>query len=359
MIDAWVNANAERAQMLLFLVLFVLFALAEAVEPRRPGPMRRRARWGANLALTALNVAVLPLLPVSFLGVALWAGEHRFGLLNQLTLSTGWLVVATLLGRGFISFATHYLMHKVALLWRFHRVHHLDTELDVSTTVRFHPAELFLGLVPGVPLVALLGLTPWVLLLYEVLDAGVNVLSHANVALPRRLERVLRYVIVTPDLHRVHHSSWQTETDSNFGAVFPVWDLVFGTFRATTRQPQESMELGLEEVRDERASRLGWLLVSPALRLGPRRQRSGAGGPRPQQGDEGEDRPGPLEDHEGEKADHPRRGAGERATDGVGGGVGASFAGQPPGEVEEERQQQQRDADRPDPLCRDTHGAAV
>jgi len=153
---------------------------------------------------------------------------------------------------------------------RVHRVHHLDTELDISTTVRFHPAEFIVNLAVGIPIVVAFGLSPWVLLLYEIFDAVITLFSHANVRIPPALDRVLRYVIVTPDLHRVHHSAWQTETDSNFGAVFPVWDIVFGTFRTATREPHETMALGLEEVRDDRASRLGWLLRSPLLdRLPP------------------------------------------------------------------------------------------
>jgi sterol desaturase/sphingolipid hydroxylase (fatty acid hydroxylase superfamily) len=270
MLERWIDAHGESTQTLLFLALFVLFAIAEALAPRRAGPPERRRRWPANLLLTALNVTFLSLLPVSFLGVALWARGRAFGLLNQVELPLALLVAANLLGRGFISFSTHWLMHKVPIFWRVHRVHHLDTELDVSTTVRFHPLEFVVGLLPGVPLVALLGLAPWLLVLYELLDAAINVFSHSNVRIPARLDRVLRYVVVTPDLHRVHHSSFQPETDSNFGAVFPIWDLLFGTFRTATREPAESMRLGLEEVRDERTRRLRWLLASPLLPLAPR-----------------------------------------------------------------------------------------
>jgi sterol desaturase/sphingolipid hydroxylase (fatty acid hydroxylase superfamily) len=235
------------------------------IAPRRPGPMHRRTRWWTNTLLTALNVVVLSLLPVSFFGVAIWSQQHGLGLLANTALPAGGAVAATLLGRGFISWCTHYLNHKVPVLWRVHRVHHLDTELDVTTTVRFHPLEFVVGLVIGAPIVVLLGLTPWVLLFYEILDAGVTLFSHANVRIPAGLDRVLRYVIVTPDLHRIHHSAWVTETDSNFSAVFPIWDIVLGTFRAESREPQERMTLGLE-VRDGREQRLGWLLTSPMRR---------------------------------------------------------------------------------------------
>jgi len=267
MIDKWISQNANDLQVVLFFTLFFLFSLAEVFEPRRPGPMHRKERWLTNLLMTALNITVMGLLPVTFFGVAVWAQEQGYGLFNFFSMPFGTLVLGTLLARGFISFFTHYLMHKVPLLWRLHRVHHLDTELDVSSTVRFHPFEFFAALLPGVPLVVIFGLSPWVLMLYEVLDAVVTLFSHANIRLPGRVDRVLRYIIVTPDLHRVHHSSWQPETDSNFSAVLPIWDIVFGTFRTQTRQPQETMELGLEEVRDKRTNRFFWLLGSPFMRL--------------------------------------------------------------------------------------------
>lgn len=270
MFEQWFLQNAEDAQVLLFFLLLFLFGLVEVFAPKRAAPAPRKTRWLANFGLTALNIVVMSLLPVTFLGVALWAQQQRLGLFNQVEMPFALLVLGNLLGRGFISFFTHYLMHKVSWFWRLHRVHHLDTEMDVSTTVRFHPLEFLAALLPGVPLVLLMGLTPWLLLLYEILDAAVTLFSHANIRVPRALDRVLRYIIVTPDLHRVHHSSWRPETDSNFSAVFPIWDLVFGTFRTHTRNPQESMELGLEEVRDQRVNRFFWLLISPfAKRLTP------------------------------------------------------------------------------------------
>lgn len=263
MIEQWMLAHAESFQVVLFFSLFALFLLLERWRPKRLGLHWRTKRWGTNLILTALNIVVLMLLPVSFFAVAVWAQEHGLGLVNFLPLPLAVVVVGTLFLRGFLSFFTHYLMHKVPSLWALHRVHHLDTELDVSATVRFHPLEAPVSLLIGMPLVVLFGLTPWVLLLYELLDASVTLFSHANLRLPPTVDRVLRYVIVTPDLHRVHHSSWQPETDSNFGAVFPIWDMLCGTFRTETREPHETMRLGLDDVRDERADRVLWLLASP------------------------------------------------------------------------------------------------
>lgn len=266
----WIQTEAERLQYLVFFGLFALLALAETRFPRRPGTSRRRSRWPTNLGLTALNVLTLGALPVSLVAAARWAEVHGWGLLRGVSLPVAVLLVVNLLARGFISFATHYLMHKVPLFWRLHRVHHLDTELDVTTTVRFHPLEFVVSTLPAVPLVVALGLTPWALSVYELLDVAVTLFSHANLRLPGALEGILRYLIVTPDLHRIHHSSFQPETDSNFGAVFPVWDLVFGTFLPESRDGHAAMRLGLDEVREPRSDAIGWLLRSVLQRtLGP------------------------------------------------------------------------------------------
>jgi sterol desaturase/sphingolipid hydroxylase (fatty acid hydroxylase superfamily) len=265
MLDRWIIQNADTAQVVLFFALFAIFALAELLAPKRTGDAHRKERWFTNLLLTFLNIGVMILLPVTLLGAAVWSKAQGYGIFNNANLAPGVFIVGNLLARGFISFFTHFLMHKLPILWRIHRVHHLDTELDISTTVRFHPLEFLAGLLPGVPLAIGFGISPWVLLLYELLDAAITLFSHANISLPQRLERLLRYIIVTPDLHRIHHSSWQPETDSNFGAVFPIWDILFGTFRTQTREPQATMTLGLNEVRDKRSYHLLWLLGSPLI----------------------------------------------------------------------------------------------
>ena len=259
----WIMTYGEDAQFVAFFAVLLACAGIEVLAPGRALAPRRRKRWRANFALTAVAIGVMGVLPVTFISVAASSADHRLGLFNQLDLPLALALIAQLLARGFISFATHWLMHKVPAFWRLHRVHHLDTALDVSTTVRLHPAELLVQLAIGVPMVIALGLSPWVLMLYEILDAGVTVFAHANISLPAWLERRLRLVIVTPDLHCVHHSAAQPETDSNFGAVLPFWDIVFGTYRARNRAELASLVLGLEEVRDARAHRIGWLLSSP------------------------------------------------------------------------------------------------
>jgi len=262
--STWILANGDDLQVALFFSLLLILAVAERLAPRRPGRLDRAIRWPTNFFLTLVNLLAMSALPVSFITAALWAEAHGWGALNQVRLPIAIVVVLTLAVRGFISFSTHYLMHMVPVLWRVHRVHHLDTELDVSTTVRFHPLEFFIQLVPGVLIVVVFGLSPWVLMFYELLDVAVTLWTHSNVRLPQAVDRIVRYVVVTPDLHRVHHSAWKPETNSNFGAVFPFWDLVFGTFRAVPRDGHERMRLGLDEVRGRDAHRPLWLLGSVA-----------------------------------------------------------------------------------------------
>jgi len=256
----WILQHGDDLQVIGFFGLLTILIAAERWAPRRRGPMDRKTRWPVNFFLTIVNLGAMSVLPISFIGAALWAEARGVGLLHWVHLPLAVVAAATLLVRGFISFFTHYLNHVVPLFWRVHRVHHLDTELDVSTTVRFHPLEFVIGLVPGVPLVIAFGLAPSVLVVYELLDVIVTLWSHSNLRLPAGVDRALRYVIVTPDLHRVHHSAWRPETNSNFGAVFPVWDIVFGTFRAAPRDGHETMRLGLDEVRGADAHRPLWLL---------------------------------------------------------------------------------------------------
>lgn len=260
----WMLNNGEDLQVGLFFGALACFVVIERLWPRRR-PAVKRGRITTNALLTLTTIATLPLVPVSLIAAAFWAEAQGWGLLNNLPLALPlWLLaIVTLLLRGFISFATHYLNHKVPVLWRIHRVHHMDTELDVSATVRFHPLEMPLSAAIGAPMVIALGLPPWLLLVYELFDVVITLFSHSNTRLPAGIERWLRYLIVTPGLHTVHHSSTREDTDSNFSAVFPVWDVLFGTFRT---QPRLPLELGLREYRGDEVDRFWWLLVSPFQR---------------------------------------------------------------------------------------------
>lgn len=257
----WVLKSSEDFQFYFFFgFLFLLMVIEQLFHFRT---IARGKRWFTNFTVTLIAISVMMIIPITFISSASYAAENHWGLFNWMEMN--WIIagVLTLFFRGFISFFTHYLAHKIPIFWRAHRVHHLDTEFDVSTTVRFHPFEFIINTIIGVPIILIFGFPVWALMLYELIDAVISVFSHSNITLPGKLERVLRCIIVTPDLHRVHHSSHQPLTDSNFSAVFPIWDILFGTFRTLSREEQKKMELGLGEVRDERTNNSIWLMVSP------------------------------------------------------------------------------------------------
>jgi sterol desaturase/sphingolipid hydroxylase (fatty acid hydroxylase superfamily) len=262
-IQSWLLTYGADAQVIVFFSVLLTFIVIERVLPYRVHLTSQVRRWATNAGLTLTAILVLPLMPMSMITAGYWAEQNNFGLMNQFEWPIFIAVLATLLLRGFVSFFTHWLNHALPWLWRLHRVHHLDTELDVSSTVRFHPLEMPVSALIGIPLIAVFGLSPWMLLFYELLDVSIVIFSHSNLSIPKSINRWLSYIIVTPDLHRIHHSSFQPETDSNYSAVFPIWDVLFGTFRQDCRDPQNEMELGLVEVRDERAQDFLWLIASP------------------------------------------------------------------------------------------------
>jgi len=223
----------------------------------------RRRRWPANIGLTVLNVAVLGAMPVSLVAVADWAAVRGWGLLNQAPVPPLAALVIGILMRSLINYGVHVAMHKTPLLWRVRRVHHTDTAMDVSTTVRFHPLEFVITMPVQIAAVALFGLSAMALMLYELFDAAMAVFTHANIRLPDRVDRLLRLVLVTPALHRLHHSAWQPETDSNYGATFSCWDRLFGTYRSKPADELAPLRLGLSEYRDRRADSILWLLALP------------------------------------------------------------------------------------------------
>jgi sterol desaturase/sphingolipid hydroxylase (fatty acid hydroxylase superfamily) len=262
-LDTLLRASIEPIQYGVFFGLLFLFGAMEMYVQCSQDSAERRKRWPVNFSLTALNVLVLSVIPLTGVALADMVQDAGIGLFNLVQTNPLVAIASGILIRSFISWATHLAMHKAPLLWRVHRVHHTDTFLDISTTVRFHPMEFLIQLPILLLAVIVFGISPVTLMLYEVFDAGMNVFTHANIRLPRRLERALRRVIVTPDMHRIHHSSYQPETDSNYGATLSIWDHLFGTFRVKPNKALSSMELGLKEVQDRRALSFTWLLLLP------------------------------------------------------------------------------------------------
>lgn len=266
-IEAFLRLEFELLQYLAFFGLFLTFAVLENLVPRDRAAQERLRRWPVNGALTALNIIVLGAVPVGAIAAADWAQANEIGVLNIAGLSAPVVFILGFLARGFFSWGTHFLNHKVPFLWAIHRVHHVDTRLDVSTTVRFHPLEFVVTTPLVLAGIVLCGIPPLALLIYELMDAGVTVFSHSNVRLPRWLDRFLRLFIVTPDVHRVHHSSYRPETDSNYGAVLTIWDRLLGTWRTKSPEALATQQNGLAECQDGRSRSLWWLLFLPFMRL--------------------------------------------------------------------------------------------
>ena len=248
-----------------FAGVLLVMAGCELIAPRRGLLVARPWRWTGNLVLVALNIGLARvLLPVTAVEAAVFAGEHGQGLLNFVDWPI-WLEFAfALLVFDLAIYLQHVMFHAVPLLWRLHLVHHADLDFDVTTGLRFHTAEILLSAVIKLAVVFLLGPAALAVLVFEVLLNAGAMFNHSNVRLPAPVDRVLRLVFVTPDMHRVHHSVIPAETDSNFGFNLPWWDYLFGTYRAQPRHGHDQMTIGLAEFRDEqRVDRLPGLLLLP------------------------------------------------------------------------------------------------
>jgi sterol desaturase/sphingolipid hydroxylase (fatty acid hydroxylase superfamily) len=246
-----------------FIGVLGAMALLQALFPRRGLSLAYR-RWPANLGVVAVNTLLLRLLlPAGAVGVALWAEQAGFGLLHWLAIE-GWAaVVVSLLLLDLLIYIQHVVFHAVPLLWRVHRVHHADQEIDVSTGLRFHPLEILLSMFIKMGAVALLGAPAVAVLLFEVVLNGMAMFNHSNVRLPPALDAALRRLLVTPDMHRVHHSVIPRETNSNYGFNLSVWDQLFGSYVAQPEHGHDAMRIGLDAFQSGRADSLKELLLIP------------------------------------------------------------------------------------------------
>lgn len=242
----WILDNAGGLRIGSFLAVLTGFALLEAWRPRRVRALRRGPRWVAHAVLVLLGAAGARLIaPAGAVGAALHAERSGTGLL-EVAGAPEWLAwLVSLVALDLAIYAQHRAFHSVPLLWRLHALHHADRDLDASSGVRFHPGEIVVSLLWKVAVVRLLGAPAAAVVLYEALLACASVATHANLELPAGLERAARVALVTPDLHRVHHSVHLDESGSNFAAVTPLWDRLFGSFRAEPRDGQRGMRLGL------------------------------------------------------------------------------------------------------------------
>ncbi|MDE2344304.1 MAG: sterol desaturase family protein [Betaproteobacteria bacterium] len=256
--------SATTLRLVFFMGLLLLLALAEALWPRQRGRARRGQRWATNLGMVVIDTLALRLLlPWTAVLVALWAEAHGIGLLNLLHVPVAVAWAITLLTLDLVIYGQHRLTHGWAPLWRLHRVHHTDLALDVTSALRFHPLEIILSMLVKIVAVLALGAPAGAVLTFEVLLNGLAMFNHANLALPVPVDHVLRWLIVTPDMHRIHHRPERDEHDRNYGFNLSIWDRLFGSYREWPAAPQETMELGLHRFREDGAQRLDALLLQP------------------------------------------------------------------------------------------------
>jgi sterol desaturase/sphingolipid hydroxylase (fatty acid hydroxylase superfamily) len=257
-----------RAEPIVRLGFFVaiLFAVGvwEALAPRRERSLERIMRWPGNLGVAGLNTIMLRILfPIAAVGVALLCEERGWGLLNAFTFPAWISVAVSVVTLDLAIYLQHVLFHAVPLLWRLHRMHHADLDIDVTTGVRFHPVEIALSMCIKLTVVVALGAPALAVLIFEVLLNATSLFNHGNVRIPLPLDRVLRWLVVTPDMHRVHHSWHPDEANSNFGFNLPWWDRLLGTYKDQPRDGHHCMTIGINQFREPAWERLDRMLIQP------------------------------------------------------------------------------------------------
>lgn len=239
----------------IFLAVFAVMAAWEVIAPRRKLAASKTQRWTANLAILITNtVLVRAIFPAAAVGIAAFAEARGVGLLHATDLHAAVKILLALVALDLAIYLQHVMFHAVPLLWRLHRAHHADLDIDVTTGTRFHPVEMLLSMVIKTAAILVIGAPVAAVLVFEIALNASSMFNHSNVRIPQRLDSVLRWLVVTPDMHRVHHSIRGEETDRNFGFNLPWWDRLFGTYRAQPRDGHEGMTIGIPGFRDPRRS---------------------------------------------------------------------------------------------------------
>jgi sterol desaturase/sphingolipid hydroxylase (fatty acid hydroxylase superfamily) len=250
-----------------FVCIFTLMAVWEVVAPRRQRLIPRLQRWSANLGIVVIYTLLLRLLfPAAAVGMAAFVDARGWGLFNYLDWPFGLELVGAIVLLDLVIYLQHVMVHALPVLWRLHRVHHADPEYDLTTGARFHPIEIILSMLIKMITIAALGPPLVAVVLFEVILNGMAMFNHANIELPQAVDRWLRRLVVTPDMHRVHHSVEPDETNSNFGFNLSIWDRLMGTYRAQPRLGQIEMQIGISSLRDpEVTTRLMGMLRIPFI----------------------------------------------------------------------------------------------
>jgi len=247
-----------------FFGIFVLMALWERVSPKRKLTSSKPLRWFNNLFITFFNTFFVRFVfPLSAVVVAITAENKGWGILNNISIDRLSAGVLSIIFLDLAIYTQHVVFHRVTLLWRLHMVHHTDLDIDVTTGARFHPVEIALSMGIKMAIVAFIGAPPWSVIAFEVLLNATSMFNHSNVSMPFGLDRILRLFVVTPDMHRVHHSVIIRETNSNFGFNLPWWDRIFGTYRAQPKEGHTGMKIGLSNYRKQQMVNLPQMVSIP------------------------------------------------------------------------------------------------
>ena len=257
-INEFVMANEKAIRMGVFFGILGLMALWEILAPRRALTVSKAVRWVNNLGIVFFNSFLVWLIfPVLAVGMASFASNQGWGIFNYFELPFWFVVIASVVIMDFVIYLQHVMVHAVPALWRLHRVHHADLDFDVTTGARFHPLEIILSMLIKFATIAVLGPPVLAVVIFEVVLNGTAMFNHSNVRLPLGIDRVLRWLVVTPDMHRVHHSVEDDEANSNFGFNLPWWDRLFGTYRDQPRAGHEGMTIGIHKYRE--VKQVAWL----------------------------------------------------------------------------------------------------
>ncbi|MDA7782636.1 sterol desaturase family protein [Gammaproteobacteria bacterium] len=256
--------SASGIRLGLFLLVFLILAMSEVRWPRRQLTAGRSQRWAANIGLSFFNsFAIKTLIPFSGVVSSLWAQEQGFGLFNQLGWSGWFEFLLFILLFDLTIYWQHRVFHMLPVLWRFHRVHHTDEDYDLTTGTRFHPISILISTILKIGLVIVSGASPLAILSAEIILNLTSMFNHSNICLPKQVDRVLRKIVVTPDMHRIHHSQEKIEHNCNFGFNFSFWDRFFGSYLQDSGQAQENMAIGIVDYQGSATRSLFSLFLQP------------------------------------------------------------------------------------------------
>ena len=250
-LSEFISQYEAAIRLSFFFGVFLMMAVWEVIAPRRQLTQSKPVRWANNLGLVVLNTIILRLIfPAAAVGMAAFATKNGWGIFNYFTLPFPLVVFLSIIALDMIIYLQHVMVHAVPTLWRLHRVHHADLDYDVTTGARFHPLEIILSMLIKFAAIIVLGAPVFAVIVFEIVLNAVAMFNHGNVGLPLWLDRVLRLLVVTPDMHRVHHSTEDNETNSNFGFNLSLWDRLFGTYIDQPRKGHLGMDIGIHSYRD-------------------------------------------------------------------------------------------------------------